>query len=53
MDDLFYVYRNLYPGQENIIIDAIKKGIEKADILNITGKERIDEISSHILDALD
>lgn len=53
MDNLFFVYQALYPGKENVIIDAIKKGIEKADILNITGKERIDEISSHILDALD
>ena len=53
MDNLFYVYLNLYPGKADVIINAIKSGIEEADILHMEGKDRIDEINSHILNSLD
>lgn len=53
MDNLFYIYLNLYPGKADIILNAIKKGIEKADILRIEGKDRTEAISNHIINALD
>lgn len=53
MDNLFYVYLNLYPGKADIILNAIKMGIAEADTSHMEGKDRTEAISSHILDALD
>lgn len=40
MNDLFYIYLSLYPGKADIILDAIRRGIEEADLLHMTGKDR-------------
>lgn len=53
MNNLFYVYLKLYPGKTDLILSAIGKAIEAADSLHMEGKERIDQINCHILDALD
>lgn len=53
MQDLFYSYLHLYPGKADVILNAIAKGISIADAQHMTGRERTDEITSHILDALD
>lgn len=53
MDNLFFTYQTLYPGKTDVILDAIKKGIEVADSMRMEGKDRINEINSHIMDALD
>lgn len=53
MDDLFFVYLNLYPGKADIILNAIKTGIAEADLSHLKGRDRTEKISSHILDALD
>lgn len=53
MDNLFFVYLKLYPGKADLILSAIKKGIEAADSSHLKGKDRTDEINIHILDTLD
>jgi hypothetical protein len=53
MDNLFCTYLKLYPGKADVIMDAIRSGIESADNQCIKGRDREDEINSHILDALD
>lgn len=53
MKNLFFAYLRLYPGKADLILNAIKNGIDKSDSLHLTGKDRLDEINSHILDALD
>lgn len=53
MENLFYSYLHLYPGKADVILNAIAKGISDADAQRMTGKERIDEITSHTLDTLD
>lgn len=53
MNNLFYIYLSLYPDKADIIFDAIRRGIEEADSLYITGKKRNAVISSFILESLD
>lgn len=53
MENLFFAYLRIYPGKKDIIMDAISKGIADADRLQLTGKDRIDKVNSHILVALD
>ena len=53
MQNLFYSYLHLYPGKADVILKAIAEGVSAADAQRMTGRERIDEITSHILDALD
>lgn len=50
---LFYIYLSLYPGKADVIHSAISRGIEKADMQCLEGKERQDCIECEILDALD
>lgn len=53
MQNLFYSYLQLYPGKADVILDAISEGISEADDRHMTGKERDDEVTGYILDALD
>lgn len=40
MNNLFYIYLSLYPSKADIILDAIRRGIEEADSLHMTGKKK-------------
>lgn len=53
MDNLFYIYLKLYPGKADTILDAICRGIETADALDMTGKDRNAVIDGFILESLD
>lgn len=52
-NNLFYEYLRLYPGKQDYIMNAIKKGIMIADSEGLTGKDRNECIEAEILDALD